>query len=167
MVRVFSQISSELAGALFSEAAQMTFSQGRPPLNSPAANGNTLLVQQLTIRYQQPFSRFYEVYGSGIYFVAGRTKGTASLIRVCGPLATMQSFFGIVGPALPASGNVVDFAMLKGGKSDSKVEKASCFIDEYRAEDCSLRSIGFNSVVADMAINEGAALGFCNLEPTA
>jgi hypothetical protein len=165
MPKVFSQVSNELEGTLFSEAAQMAFALGRPPFSAPAANQKSLLVQALNISYRQPFSRFYEMSSSRLYYVAGRTRGTARLNQVCGPHAIMGSFHEIVGSPLPPSGNVVDFATLERA-TDSEADKRGASNDGYRAEDCALRSIGLNTIVADMAINEGAVLGFSNLVAT-
>jgi hypothetical protein len=164
MHSVFSQISSELGGTLFSEASQMTFGDEHALMNAPARDGRALLVQQLNLVYRQPFSRFYELSSSHVYYVAGRTSGTASLNRVFGASVLMKSFCAAVHSDRPGLDNFVDFETLKSDAAESSADKSRPSGDCYRAQSCALRALGFNAVIADMAVNEGAVLEFSSLE---
>jgi hypothetical protein len=159
MPSVFSQIPSELGGTLFSEASQMTFADENPP----TVNGNSLLVQHLNLVYRQPFSRFYELSSSHVYYLAGPTRGTASLERVFGPSSVMGVFYETIGSESPAPQNAVDFTTLKADATDPDADNSSSFADCCRVEGCALNSIGFNAVMGDMAVTEGTVLDFSSL----
>jgi hypothetical protein len=160
MPKVFSPIPSEFKGTLFSDAAHVAFAPERLLSCMPPLNGRALLVQELELVYAQPFSRFYELSASRIYVMAGRTRGSASVRRVFGPPPMMESFFATISPRPPASTNTVEFTPITGCAGDRGTDEPDCF----RAGDCALRSIGFSSVVADMAVSEDTALDFSDLE---
>ena len=79
----------------------------------------------------------------------------------------MGNFYSVFGSVNPTSDNVVDFAMLQDPATGSGCDKTNSFVIGYRAGDYALRSIGFNVVVGDMAINEGTTLDFSSLESKA
>jgi hypothetical protein len=167
MPSLFRRIASEFEGTLFSDAAELTFAPARPLIIGSSQVESELLAQYLQMVYSQPVSRFYELGSSRIYYVGGRTRGTAHLERVFGPPPAMVSFFGAISPGQPMCSNKVEFASLTDYPVHDDANKTIASAPRFRAAGCAVRSVSFTRVVADMAVSGGTALEFSDLETTA
>jgi hypothetical protein len=139
-----------------------------PALASAIGGGPDLtgfLVQNLNVNYQQQITKLYEVGGTKIYYVGGRTQGQATLSRIIGPKIVAKAFYENYGDVCRISeeGNNIEF----------ELEGASCGADgnsppgakaKYTAKFCVVTTVGFTVQAQDMLINEQVTLMIGSLE---
>jgi hypothetical protein len=164
MSKIFSPVSNELEGALSTDAAAMTFAQGHLPSNASAGNGPAIFVQRLDVVYRQPISRFYEIGASNIYFVAGRTRGTASLQRAVGSPPMMTAFWATLDSNRRSLSNTVDFATLGTHAGERRDGGSNPVIDQIRTEDCAVKTVGSHVSAGELCVCDGTALEFADLK---
>jgi hypothetical protein len=164
MTKVFSQVSNALEGALSCDAAAMTFAQGHLPSNTSAGQGPGIFVQRLDVVYRQPFSRLYVFGESHVYFVAGRTRGTASLERVFGLPPMMNAFWAAVDSNQRPPTNTVDFATLDPPAGEIRDGNSNPVIGQIRTEDCAVKAVGSNVSADELCVCDGSALEFADLK---
>jgi len=70
--------------AMAADATKLTFTQ---------FSSAGLIIQNVTIGYNQTVTRLYALEDGKVYFVAGRTDGQMDLQHVIGPAGLQQAFF--------------------------------------------------------------------------
>ena len=114
-----------------------------------------LLVQNISIQYQQQVNRLYEVGCPEVYLIAGRTNGTISMARVIGPKGIMKDFYSEYGDPCETKSLTIELSPgLCQGASNSAVTANKVIIT----------SIGISVSANDMLINEQMQLMFVTLE---
>jgi hypothetical protein len=127
-----------------------------------------LLTQQLSIQYQQPITRLYEVGSQRTYYVAGRPQGSASLARVLGPNAITTAFYTCLGDVCNADRNDMCFCVAADCLTRSVGQQDGCGSDITGGADgmniclknVVMQSLGFGVQAQDMIINENLSLMF-------
>ncbi len=116
-----------------------------------------LLTQQLSIQYQQPITRLYEVGTQKTFYVAGRPQGTASIARILGPGNVMAEFYECLGDVCNADKNDICFCVEANclGNPDQDFQGMSICL-----KNVVLQSIGISVQAQDMIINEQLSLFF-------
>jgi len=114
-----------------------------------------LLIQNISIQYQQQVNRLYEVGCPQVYLIAGRTQGTISMARVIGPKGIMVDFY-------EEYGNPCNDRDLEIDLSPGMCEKASN--SAITAKKAIITSIGISVAANDMLINEQMQWMFVTLE---
>ena len=116
-----------------------------------------LLVQNLSIQYQQQINRLYEVGCPDVYLIAGRTNGTISMARVIGPKGVMKDFYAKYGDPCKAENLQLDL-------SPGLCEENSASNSALTAKRAVITSIGISVAANDMLINEQMQMMFITLE---
>ena len=114
-----------------------------------------LLVQNISIQYQQQINRLYEVGCPEVYLIAGRTQGTVSMARIIGPKGIMKDFYKEYGDPCNEKSLTIEL-------SPGMCEKASN--SSVTAKKVIITSIGISVSANDMLINEQMQLMFVTLE---
>lgn len=135
--------------------------------------GIGLIVQQLSIQYQQPITRIYEVGTQKTYFVAGRPQGTANIASVLGPGSVFSTFYQLLGDVCNAPINDLRICLQAGcttpiGTSVSFpvpaiISSAVSSGMQLIAKNMVLQSIGLAVAAQDMVINQQLGLFFTSL----
>jgi hypothetical protein len=150
---ILSRTASEFGGALSADGAKVVFAA--PELGT---DGLGLLVQQVSVNYQQNISRIYEVGSDRSYYVAGRAQGTASINRVVGPRVIQLGFYSKFGNVCNAAENNIDFiasnACGPGGTAESVA---------FTLKHVVLVGIGMTVGAQDMVINEAVSMMYTAL----
>lgn len=109
------------------------------------AEAQTLLVQQLNIRYRQNVTRTYEIGSPKQYFIAGGTEGDASLSRVIGPRPVAGAFMKQYGDVCNIQSNHITF-VIRGdcGTSGGSLRVAGVVITQ----------VAYQVQASDMVVNE-------------
>ncbi len=63
------------------------------------------MIQNLNISYQQQITRLFEIGTPAIFYVAGRTAGNGSMMRIMGPRTLTQAFYQKYGDVCQAATN--------------------------------------------------------------
>ena len=121
--------------------------------------GTGFIIQTLSIQYQQPITRIYEVGSQYTYYVAGRPQGTANVAAVIGPGKLIATFFESIGDVCNAAGNDLTFGVQPGCLGSSYKYPGIQFI----AKNIVLQSIGVSVAAQDMVINQQLSLFFTAL----
>lgn len=117
-----------------------------------------LLVQQMSIQYNQPVTRLYDVGSQYTYFVAGRPQGTVGLTRVLGPSSILTEIYEQLGDVCNANLNDLCFCLESGcASSQAPVSMDMCI------KNVVIQSLGFSVAAQDMMINEQMSLFFTSL----
>lgn len=116
-----------------------------------------LLTQQLSVQYQQPITRLYEVGTQKTYYVAGRPQGSANIARVLGPGNVMAAFYTCLGDVCRADENDLCFCLESNCLGNDEQEFASLNVC---LKNVVLQSIGMSVQAQDMIINEQLSLFF-------
>lgn len=77
------------------------------------AGAQTMIVQQLSIAYQQAVTRLWEIGSAKQYFVAGHQQGNANMARVVGPKPVAGLFMTQYGDVCNIQENQITF-IVKG-----------------------------------------------------
>lgn len=151
-----------------------SFAADKATLSLPGTSGTDLrdltgfLVQNLQLQYSQQITKLYEVGGTKIYYVGGRTQGQATLSRIVGPKALSKAFYDTYGDIckMSATGNNIKFdikgAECSGGAQGSG--QAGGATINYTAKFCLITTVGFSVQAQDMLINESTTLMIGMLE---
>ena len=121
--------------------------------------GTGFIIQTLSIQYQQPITRIYEVGSQDTYYVAGRPQGTVNVAAVIGPGKLTAAFFESIGNVCNAAGNDLTFGVQPGCLGSSYKYPGTQFI----AKNIVLQSIGVSVAAQDMVINQQLSLFFTAL----
>ena len=116
-----------------------------------------LLIQNLSIQYQQQINRLYEVGCPDVYLISGRTNGTISMARVIGPKGILKAFYKKYGDPCEAEDLELDLA--PGLCDDTTSENTA-----LTAKKAVITSIGISIAANDMLINEQMQMMFISLE---
>jgi len=116
-----------------------------------------LLIQNLSIQYQQQVNRLYEVGCPDVYLIAGRTNGTISMARVIGPKGILKDFYKKYGDPCEADDLQIDLA--PGLCKDAAAPNSA-----ITAKKAVITSIGLSVAANDMMINEQVEMMFITLE---
>ena len=84
MADIFGRQDVQRGGALSADATTVTFSNFDDP---------GLILRQLSIDYSQQVSRLYGLENGKVYYVAGRTDGSAQANQVIGPEGANAAFY--------------------------------------------------------------------------
>lgn len=123
-----------------------------------------LLTQNLSIQYQQPITRLYEVGSQFTYYVAGRPQGTATIARILGPGAVIDGLYECLGNVCNADKNDICFCLQAGCATDI-ISETACGTAQFSSvklglKNVVLQGIGFSVQAQDMVINEQMSLFF-------
>ena len=123
-VDVFSRTITD-GGQQSTDAAVLVFAGA----GSDALIGVGQLVQNLNIQYQQNIQRFYDLSSSKLFYVGGRTQGTATMGTILGPQSVSSKMYSQLGDICKVKDNNVDFTVTAGcttGGSTSTETTYSC-----------------------------------------
>lgn len=164
MPDIFGRQSDVFGGSFAADQGSITF----PAIESAGANVGAdvgLLIQQMTMAYQQQVTRLYEVGRPAIYYVGGRTNGNAGIQRVVGPRTISQAFYQTYGDMCRAARNTLDFAVGNGcGFGGDQANFLQRGIVSFRAHFAVITSVDVSVAAANMTINESVQLMFSSLQ---
>ncbi len=150
MPDVFNRATDRFGGAFTADGARVTF----PALSNGAGSEVGLLMQNVQMSYQQQITRLYELSSNAIYYVGGRTAGTASAARVVGPRALSQTFYRTYGDVCNAASNTLHFSVSAACGTQNLARAA------YTAHFVVVESVAVSVGAADMIINEQISMMF-------
>ncbi len=158
---IFGRRALEFGGAFAADSANIELSLQciDPETNEPISSAG-LLTQQLSVQYQQPITRLYEVGTQKTYYVAGRPQGSANIARILGPGNVMSAFYECLGDVCMADKNDLCFCVQPGCLS---VQDPDFHAIRLGMKNVVLQSIGFSVAAQDMIINEQLSLFFTAL----
>lgn len=161
MADIFNRNTNTFGGSFAADDAFITF-----PSLQDAATGQSigadigLLIQRLSMSYQQSITRMYEVGRAAIYYVGGRTNGDIGVERVIGPKAISKEFYQTYGDMCRARQNTLNFSMQSGCGFNDAGTRA---VVDYACHFCVVTTVGVNVAAADMIINESIRIMFSSL----
>jgi len=145
MADIFNRSTDSFGGSFAADQAKVTF----PALLGGGADAG-LLVQNMAANYSQQVTRLFEVGSPNIYYVGGRTSGSASIARVVGPKKIAAEFYSTYGDICNARTNTLHFSVETGcDGSQSGFARAS-----YTCHFVVITTIAVSVAAADMLINE-------------
>lgn len=136
-----------MASDIFSREATVgdPFSADDAELLFKGGDAQTMVVQQLTISYEQKITRSWEVGSSTQYFISGHQQGSGSMQRIIGPKPIAGSFLSEYGDVCNVQGNHITF-----------VVKGSCSTNggRIKATGVVINSVQYTVRADDMVVNE-------------
>lgn len=115
------------------------------------------LVQQIQFSFTQSVSMIYEIGSEYVYYVGGRSQGTASLSRIMGPAQFSNEFLCLYNDVCCPQNIEFDGS---GACPNNKFETAS---PHYTLEDAVLTTISISVAAQDVVINETLQMMFIDL----
>ena len=146
---IFNRNVSTLGGVFTSDRAKLTLPQGL-----------STLVQQMAFTYAQTITRLYEVGGSNIYYVGGRTQGQLNINRVVGPSGTICAMYTRYGDVCKARNNAITLTLEEVDCSSGDNSNQT----EYEMRNCVITQVGISVAAQDMIINENVTMMYSSLE---
>ena len=141
-------------GQQSADAAVLTFAGAGAASKSTHLVGVGQLVQNLNIQYQQNIQRFYDISSNKLYYVGGRTQGTATIGTLLGPAAVSTGMYLQLGDVCKAKENTVDFTIgAVCGTSNGVTGKTT-----YTCELCVMSSLQIQIQAEQMVIQHNATL---------
>lgn len=147
-------IDQEFGGSFSADGARVTFS------GSTDISGAGLLSQTLTVAYNQPIQRIYELGTNRSYYVRGRSSGTVTLQRILGPRPIQTAFYETYGNVCNADNNILNFDLAAGCNTGENLASFS-FGVKYAV--ITNFTIAVNA--QDVIVNETLNLIYISLEP--
>jgi hypothetical protein len=156
---IFNRRPLQFGGAFAADSARINLDFGAclgfNPDDEPG-----MLVQNLTIQYQQPITRLYSVGSQLTFYVAGRPQGNATLARVLGPGVVATSLYACLGDVCNADTNDLCFCL----EANCLGNQSQDFDDIHLCvKNVVLQSLGFSVQAENMVINEQMSLFFTAL----
>jgi hypothetical protein len=118
-------------------------------------DAQTMVVQSLSIRYEQTITRAWEVGSSKQYFVAGHQQGSGSMQRIIGPKPIASQFMEQYGDVCQIQSNHITF-----------VVKGDCSTNggRIRVTGVVITSVEYQVRASDMVVNETVSLMLAKAE---
>ena len=157
---VFGQTSAAFGGGFSADDAIISFSQ------LDILDGNTalpLLLQNLSLQYQQPISRLYDMTSNNVFLVRGRAAGRVGIGQVVGPAPLSQAFLTKYGSVCNAGKNVLDLTM-QTGCVEQDASTATRYTHGYIAKYCVIESLALQVQAEQMVINQNVDMSMLALE---
>jgi len=108
---VFGRNTGAWGGGFSADSTTVLFDMGA---DLGEKNSVGLLIQNVSVSYQQAVNRIYEVSSNNVYMTGGRTSGSMNLARVLGPTVLATAFYTKYGNMCDASGNNLIFSGVTG-----------------------------------------------------
>lgn len=118
-------------------------------------DAQTMVVQNLTISYEQRITRSWEVGSSRQYFIGGHQQGTGSIQRIVGPKPLAGTFMSQYGDVCQIQSNHITF-VVKGGCSTNG--------GRIKATGVVITSVQYSVRADDMVVNETVNLMIAKAE---
>ena len=112
-------------------------------------DAQTMVVQSLTLRYEQTITRAWEVGSSKQYFISGHQQGTGSMARIIGPKPIASQFMAQYGDVCQIQSNHITFVV----KGDCSTHGG-----RIRASGVVITSVEYSVRAQDMVVNETVQL---------
>ncbi len=171
MADLFTRTEVDFGGGMTSQFGMVT-----------PKNGLTgVLMQNLSLSYQQQVTRLYELGKQGfktkVYYVGGRAMGNVSAAHVIGPGVSMRLFYDNFGDVCNAQNNELDLKLtpnicanpgeralpgLIGAAAAQGVNAVASA--QYICKFCVLTSIGLSVSAQDFVVNESSQMMFSGLQ---
>jgi hypothetical protein len=154
MPDIYNRVSDAYGGSFASDQSRVTF----PALTDGNTNVGAdvgLLMQSLQTTYSQQITRLFELGSPNVYYVGGRTSGTASVQRVMGPKKLSASFYSTYGDVCRARQNTLHFSLVAGCDSANSGQRAS-----YTCHFVVITTVAVGVTAGDMMINESLQMMF-------
>ena len=153
MPDIFGRATPRYGGSFTSDGARVHFAGD--------IEGAGLLIQNISVNFQQAITRIWELSSNTTYYVGGRTSGQMGMTRVLGPAALSRAFYELYGDVCNiADGTVITLnfenSCLPDGESLSETT--------YQVRQPVITSLGVNMSAADMVISENVTMLFASLE---
>ncbi len=162
---IFNRRTDVFGGTFAADEASISFPTHSGTGGSSVAYAGDvgLLIQDLQTVYTQNVTRLFEVGRPAIYYVGGRTSGTATIGRVIGPRTIATAFYHKFGDICQARTNTLEIGIRTGCGAD---EDGSSFagVVTYTCHFCVITSIGVGVRAADMMINETLQMLFSSFD---
>lgn len=173
MPAVYTRQKTGFGGSFASDSAAMTLAGSLTPLG---------IIQNAQLTYAQNVSRIYDVGNGGqvnkvpVYFVGGRTQGSATIARVLGPdSGALCAFYEAIGNVCSPQDLTFTFGGGCGGgggpgarptariPNSNAVGAANFNSVKYTAEACVMTQMGVQVQSENMIVNENINIMFANL----
>lgn len=149
---IYSRTTDAYGGSFAADQGTLTF----PALIGGKGSDAGFLIQNMQANYTQNVTRLYEIGSPNVYYVGGRTQGSASIQRVVGPRKVAREFYLTYGDICRAKTNTLHFALSTGCDGDrTNVARAS-----YTAHFVVITTVGLGVGAQDMLIQEQLQLMF-------
>lgn len=120
-------------------------------------DAQTMVVQQLSINYQQTITRLWEVGSSKQYFVSGHQQGTANMARVVGPKPVAGAFMTQYGDVCNIQSNHITFVV----KGDCSTKGG-----RIKVTGVVITQVAYSIRAQDMVVNETVDMLVAKVEST-
>lgn len=171
MADIFGRTEQIFMGGLSADAAYMNW--------SGLQNGGLgLLITQMSIQYQQPVRRIYEIGpmvggGQPVWYVVGRPEGQLQISRIAGPVGVLSGFYEKYGS--PCNENPdLTFVSLAGCTEKGVIDKGGGIgaingLDKatplsWEMSGCLITSVGLGATAQEMLVSENVNLMFTSLD---
>lgn len=155
---IYRRTRLNFGGAFAADRGIVTFRDGIVPN----------LMQSLSLNYAQQVSRVYELGELGqignVYYVGGRSQGSASFGRILGPNTTLERFYQTYSDSCEASKNNLSVTLAADCYPAGDVQAAFARQKNYTARYCVLVNVGVSTQAQDLLINENSNVMFSNLD---
>jgi len=149
MPDVFSRTSSAIGGAMSADLTKLTFA---------GDTSNGLIVQQISVSYQQQITRLYALESGKIYFVAGQTSGAFQCQHIVGPNGIASDFYALYGNVCNNS-PAVNLSMTTGCQASDSGERA-----KVKLSNLVISGINITAQAQNMIIYSGFDATFVAME---
>jgi hypothetical protein len=162
---IYSRAGNNFAGAISADGARATFAA-----DSGAGGDTGLILQQISMQYQQQVSRIFEIGTNNTYYVAGRCQGNATTGFIVGPRTLQLAFYQKYGNVCNAAGNILVFSAAAGcvgGDVPRNANQAAGGTFKFTMRNCVINGIAVTIAnPQDMIINQQLQIMFVSLELT-
>lgn len=153
MADIFNRATPRYGGSFTSDGARLHFAGD--------IEGAGLLIQNITVNFQQAITRIWELSSNTTYYIGGRTSGQMGMTRVLGPTPLSRAFYTRYGDVCNVSdGSVItlNFENACGPEGTNLGETT------YQVRQPVITALGINMSAADMVISENVTMLFATLE---
>lgn len=165
---VFSRRTDVFGGSFSADAVRLSF----PDVLGNQAGEVGLVIQNLSMQYSQQITRLFEIGTPAQFYVAGRTAGSGSFMRIMGPRTLAKTFYAKYGDVCQAASNNIRLAAGTGCGPDAVITQnisgtaqqlpgGSVALQAYFVV---LQSLGINLTADQVVIGESLTFMFSSLD---
>lgn len=147
-------------GAFAMDEATLTFST-----NGAADGGLGFLVQSLSVQYQRPVQRIFELGPKKTtYYVTGRAEGQMQIARLAAPAPVNNAFLTKFSDVCQVDNNFMSITVGSGATCTGTIAGQPITPSRYKFSYCLIASIAFQIAVDAIALTENISMVFAAME---
>jgi hypothetical protein len=156
-VDIFNRSIGKVAGAFSADDAILTFNGVRG-----LASDIPLLVQNLSVAYQQPVTMLFDMSSNDVVWTRGRATGQGSIGQIYGPAKLQNTFLELYGDVCRVDQNLIEFTISGNCRTTGSAAANANFLasNKLACHYVVISNLGISGTAQDMLFSQNIGYMF-------